>query len=292
MTMRRTISTVAKFDVSLRDGIQSAKHPELYTTETKQRILKTIIERHAPEAIEVGSFVSPRVLPIMADTEAVLEYGLKYAEKIGVPQNYYVLIPNTEQMVRAMKSPVINTHFKKYESTVNFSFVTSVSESFQRKNVRKSLEDTKYELNVLTNWMTHMWPTTMTKLYVSCINECPIEGKIDNFKVVKEIAEYNSLCEFDEICLSDTMGSLMPYDLSQILSALSRIPHLNGGKLSLHLHGFPGETRVRDLLKVAYAHNVRQLDVSAIDEGGCSVTMNKTKPNLTYGDIEQTLLLL
>jgi hydroxymethylglutaryl-CoA lyase len=275
---------VSLFDVSLRDGIQNTKNHEKYSTEAKKAILKTIIQTRAPESIELGSFVNSRVLPIMKDTEEVLKYGLEYAKLVGIPQNYYVLIPNIKQMTRALKSPVVINHVGRYKSSVNFSFIASTSESFQLKNAKMTLDTSRSELNVMTRWLSYFWPSAMTKLYVSCVNECPFEGKIANSIVAKEISAYNQFGEFDEICLSDTMGTLEPADLDEILSKLKHAPYLPIGKLSLHLHGFEGEPRVSDLLHVAQKRGIRQFDVSSINEGGCSVTMDDSniKPNLTY----------
>lgn len=279
------------FDVSLRDGIQSAKNAEKYTTENKKRILDKIIRERKPDAIEVGSYVSPKIMPIMEDTEKLLEYGLNQAKYTGIHQNFYVLVPNAKQMTRVVRSPVINKHIHKQYASINFSFITSISESFQKKNTNMSLEQTKLELGLMTRWLSHFWPMSMTKLYVSCINECPIEGPLNNAKVVTEIMEYNCLCDFDEICLSDTKGSLAPKDLDSILRGLSIIPYLPPGKLSLHLHGTANEERVRELLKVADKRGITQFDVSTIEEGGCSVTMGKngTKPNLTYETVTEAI---
>jgi hydroxymethylglutaryl-CoA lyase len=279
----KPVREVALFDVSLRDGIQSAKSAEKYTTEYKKRILETIIREKKPEFIEVGSFVSSRVLPIMADTEEVLQYGIEYAQKINKKQNYYVLVPNMKQLLRAAESPVLKQHINPLESPIHFSFITSVSESFQQKNIKKSILETKQELRQMTAWLDHFWPSAMKKLYVSCINECPIEGKISNDTIIEEIDEYNRLYHFDEICLSDTVGKLEPSVLDPLLYDLKQVPFLSLSKLSLHLHGKDSE-RIRDLLSISDIRGINRYDVSMIEEGGCSVTMGKenTQPNLTY----------
>ena len=278
---------VVLFDVSLRDGIQSAKSTEKYTTEYKKQLLETIIQTKKPDSIEVGSFVSSRVLPIMADTEEVLKHGLEYAHQINKKQNYYVLVPNMKQLLRAAESPVIKQHINPLESAIHFSFITSVSESFQQKNINKSLRETKQELKQMTSWLEQNWPSAMKKLYVSCINECPIEGKISHQTIVSEIDEYNRLYPFDEICLSDTVGKLEPAVLDPLLYALKQTPYLSLNKLSLHLHGKDSD-RIRDLLTISEIRGIHRYDVSMIEEGGCSVTMGKenTQPNLTYETVD------
>lgn len=283
---------VSLFDVSLRDGIQSAKSTEKYTTEYKKQLLETIIQTKKPDSIELGSFVSSRVLPIMADTEELLQHGIEYAHQINKKQNYYVLVPNMKQLLRAAESPVIQQHINPLESSIHFSFITSVSESFQQKNINKSLRETKSELKQMKAWLDHFCPSAMTKLYVSCIDECPIEGKISHQTIVSEIEEYNRFYHFDEICLSDTVGKLEPSVLDPLLYALKQIPFFSVNKLSLHLHGKDSE-RIRDLLTISDIRGIHKYDVSMIEEGGCSITMGKenTQPNLTYETVDSVFQL-
>jgi len=283
----KPVRPITLFDVSLRDGIQSAKSTEKYTTEYKKHMLETIIREKKPASIEVGSFVSPHVLPIMSDTEEVLQYGIEYAKKINKKQNYYVLVPSMKQLLRATESPVIKPHINTPDSPIHFSFITSVSNSFQQRNIHKTLSETKSELRQMTAWLDYYWPSAMKKLYVSCINECPIEGKIPNHTIIEEIADYNRLYHFDEICLSDTVGSLDPSELDLLLYNIKQIPFLYVNKLSIHLHGKDTD-RIKDLLLISDIRGINRYDVSMIEEGGCSVTMgkDKTKPNLTYEIID------
>jgi hydroxymethylglutaryl-CoA lyase len=54
------------FDVTLRDGLQSI--PKMYSLIEKKDMLCDIINTHKPAAIEIGSIVSPKILPQMANS--------------------------------------------------------------------------------------------------------------------------------------------------------------------------------------------------------------------------------
>jgi hypothetical protein len=57
----------------LRDGIQSA-NPLNYPTNLKLKLLQEICDQYNPPKMEIGSFVSPKVLPIMADTASIFHH--------------------------------------------------------------------------------------------------------------------------------------------------------------------------------------------------------------------------
>lgn len=87
---------VALRDTSLRDGLQSIART--VPTETKRAWLRGL---HAAglRAIEVGSFVPPRLLPQLADTDALV------ADAVGLPGlEVVVLVPNLRGAERALAS--------------------------------------------------------------------------------------------------------------------------------------------------------------------------------------------
>jgi pyruvate/oxaloacetate carboxyltransferase len=121
------------------------------------------------------------------------------------------------------------------------------------------------------------------KLYVSCINECPISGKINNDFIVNRILKLNKM-NVDNICLSDTCGTLNVDDFEYIVDACNFFG-LPSHKLSLHLHVKNGsEDIVEKIIHKALDKRIIDFDVSLLETGGCSVTMNTNQiaPNLSY----------
>jgi hydroxymethylglutaryl-CoA lyase len=271
------------FDVSLRDGLQGFSKYEqtLITLETKEKIYNNICSLHEPSNIEVGSVVNPKILPVMANSlQLFRNISLKnsqLSQTTSYSPKLYMLVPNKKGYDNAIENGV--THF---------SFLTAVSESFQKKNINKTLQETKNELrdiiNDITDKKTFYLPSELnTKLYISCINECPIEGKINNDIVVNEIIYYNKHTSVNELCLSDTCGSLLFEDFRYIIDKCIDLG-VDIEKISLHLHISDNIDNIRDIVHYSLDNNIIKFDVSSLTSGGCSVTMDqsKLKPNMSY----------
>jgi hydroxymethylglutaryl-CoA lyase len=254
------------FDVSLRDGIQSA-NPSTYSLSHKKQVFDKILTTHGPAHMEVGSIVSSKVLPIMSDSLDVYAYAKSKTEK-----RVFLLIPNMTSLKTALNAGVDGV-----------SFITSVSDNFQLKNTKKSLIQTKIDLNEMCYFTKTESPNTYIKLYISCINQCPISGKMNDDDVVREILCYTDNNHVSELCLSDTCGTLSYRSFKYIVDKLIsyRVPT---SKLSVHLHVNPNEKEnVVDILFYCFENGINKFDVSYLDEGGCVVTLgSNVKPNLTY----------
>jgi len=260
------------FDVSLRDGIQGAD-PLEYPTQRKLDILKYICNKYSPPKIEVGAFVSPKVLPIMSDTVKLFENMQEILKPEQMPE-IYALVPNKTGLLNAVRT-----------GFTNFSFITSVSNAFQVKNTMKNLLYKKIELQEMMEYIAKLSLPCKTKLYISCINECPIAGPIDRDFIIYEIlSSYGSSTEYDELCLSDTTGTLNLRDFEYITDGLIRFG-IPPSRISVHLHiNSENERDAKQILFACFKRKINKFDVSVILEGGCSVTMgkDKIKPNMTY----------
>ena len=67
---------------------------------------------------------------------------------------------------------------------------------------------------------------------------------------------------------------------------------ININNLSLHLHVKKNnENNVIEIIKEGFKLDLNKLDISCIDEGGCSVTMNKSElnSNLNYNLLNKLL---
>jgi len=267
------------FDVSLRDGLQSLTNYEqkLFTTKKKIDIYKTIVNYHNPKNIEIGSFVSKSLFPIFNDTPQLLSYAENNKHN-KLDLNHYTLVPNEEKIIEAINI-----------DAENFSFISSTSNSFQLKNTKMTLNENYEQLkNMMYIAKNDYSKLYNIKIYISCINECPIEGKIANDKVIEQINKIFDLGP-NKICLSDTCGTLDPDDYIDLLEKL-RIRNIHNNKFndslySLHLHVKPGmKKKVEEIIHISLSYGITDFDVSALNSGGCSVTMDKNMllPNLSY----------
>lgn len=266
------------FDVTLRDGLQGLSNEEQLKMKSLDKIILyyEIKQKHQPINMEIGSIVSSKILPIFKDSDSIYNY-IKYNELEPDERqiNNFILIPNETQF----------QNINKFNNLNCFSFITSVSESFQQKNTKMSIDTTFQQINNMMRILDDKSHHSKIKLYISCINECPIEGKIENNVVVENIIKFQKLNP-DILCLSDTCGTLNDNDLNIILSNLKeKIPTKYFKNISLHLHVKQGrENDVEKVIHKALDFGVCNFDVSNLKSGGCSVTINKSDlmPNLSY----------
>jgi hydroxymethylglutaryl-CoA lyase len=275
-------------DVSLRDGLQSLtiEHQRQISLDYKIKIYHEIVNNYSPINVEIGSIVSNKLLPVFNDTIEL--FG--YVEKVNIKNaniknaniknaninkpNHYLLIPCSDKLKKVIG----------LQNTPNFSFITSVSNSFQLKNTNKTLRQNISDLKTMLRMIDqpHLI-NSKTKLYVSCISECPIEGKIDKDEIVEHLLFYNSL-SVDTICLADTCGTLTLEDFSYIITTCIN-NNINPNKLSLHLHVKQGnEDTIESIIHYALSKHIIQFDVSMLDMGGCPTTLNRSQmlPNVSY----------
>jgi hypothetical protein len=265
----KSIGSPRPFDVSLRDGIQSIPihlHQN-YTTNEKMKIYNDIINQYNPESIEIGSLVSPKVLPVLGDSIELYNRCTSLDYKL----DHYLLVPSITKM-----STVIDLCCK------NISLITSVSEAFQLRNTKKDLVQTKKDISEIISKAINC----KIKLYISCIDHCPIVGKIPHDIICNEIMYYYKNFNLDNLCLSDTCGTLTNESFISIIDKCKSLG-LSYNSLSLHLHTDPkSETSIINTKQIIYSaldRKISRFDVSYLETGGCSVTMgSKTKPNLSY----------
>lgn len=270
-------------DVSLRDGIQSMA-AETMPTHKKIDLFHKIVDFGAVKNIEMGSLVSPKCYPIMNDVQTIYNYGAQYlenkepltemrlaadGEQCELP-DLYVLVPNKGNLIKGMKANI-----------KNFSFITSVSNSFQLRNVNKGLVDTNVEIISMIQCVTHhKYPSPYkVKLYISCVDHCPFEGKISNDVVIQEIVKH-SYYSFDELCLSDTCGKLTFKNYKHIIDECIDKYNINPERLSIHLH-VNNENRfnVENIIRYSLNRKIRRFDISMINGGGCSMTIKNKDLN-------------
>lgn len=255
------------FDVSLRDGLQGINKTDihLYSLNKKIQIYNQIISIYKPDCIEIGSIVSDKILPIMSDSIDLYNHFKHY-------NNNFLLVPSKSKI----SIPIQNNCF-------NISFITSVSEKFQLTNTKKTLSETYEEIIYMCKILKTTISNSNIKLYLSCINWCPISGQIPLDFILEQIKMYSNIELIDIICLSDTCGKLTCHTLNQLIYQMNKL-NIPMDKISLHLHiDTQRLDEIQSIFNIALNSHISHFDISILDVGGCSVTMgNNIKPNLSY----------
>ena len=265
------------FDVTLRDGLQSI--PKIYSLAEKMELGLDIVANRNPKAIEIGSVVSHKIVPQMRNT---LDFFQSFSASYGISNNLdiFVLTPNLK-----------NTQLAINNDVNNYSFITSVSNMFQKANTNLTICDTKIEIQNMIDLVKRTNEDNKIKLYISCFTECPIIGKADNYAIIPEIMYYyhthgEQICN---LCLSDTCGTLRFNDFKFIIDRLIE-KGVNLENFGLHLHQQVNNDNVKNIITYGMKNGISQYDVSYIPEvGGCSVTMKNPSGNIGYETIYECL---
>lgn len=242
-------------EVSPRDGLQN--EPVVLTTEAKVELVTRLVDAGA-RRIEAVSFAHPRLVPAMADAEAVMA---------GVPRvdgvSYIGLILNRRGLDRALPTGVDETNV-----------VVGVSDTFSRRNQNVGSDEAMdAALEVAVAAKAEGLATTVT---LSTVFGCPFEGEIDPDRV-HALTARAAIGEVDEICLADTIGVGTPDQVrgftaryrAEIGVASGHVPTLR-----YHFHN-TRNTAVANAY-AAVLDGVTVLDASAGGIGGCPFAPNAT----------------
>src|SRR5438105_8179660 len=234
-------------EVGMRDGLQSIA--EIMPTETKLAWLDAEYAAGVRE-IEVTSFVPPKLLPQLADAEAVVRHALTMP---GLTVS--ALIPNSRGAERGL---ALGVH--------EMNFVLSVSEGHNRSNVRRgtneSIEDFRRVVQLCRERGGEGRPRINCGLATSF--GCTIEGDVDEDRVRRiagEVAEAGA----DGIILADTVGYGQPAAIGRVFRRV--IADVAPLPVAAHFH----DTRGLGLAHVlaAFAAGCKAFDTSLGGLGAC-----------------------
>ena len=237
------VEQVEIFEVGPRDGLQNeARH---IATEDKVRLVD-LLSGAGYRRIECASFVSPKWVPQMADSDAVLA-GI--ARKDGV--SYAALTPNEKGFERAMAA--------KADEVAVFG---AASEGFSRANINASIEEGLARF-VPVMAQAQAWGISV-RGYVSCVVECPYDGSIAPQVVARVVAALRDMGCY-EVSLGDTIGQGRPEAVDRMLGAV--LQELPADRLAGHFHDTAG--RALENIDVALERGLRVFDASIAGLGGC-----------------------
>jgi hydroxymethylglutaryl-CoA lyase len=242
MTERRREPVILQ-EVGPRDGLQNEK--TILAPEARAEIINLLADAGLPR-IQIGSFVNPRLVPQMAETDKVFRH-LKIKDQV----RYSVLVLNRRGLQAALDAGL--RHVEVF---------VSASETHSMKNSNMTVSEALSQAQGMIDLaISHGVGVTAG---VMCALGCFYEGAVPVAQVMDIVAALEEHGP-TEICLADTAGMGRPEDVCALLSALlGKIP---AERISLHLHdthGF-GQANLMAGLEVG----VRRFDTSVAGLGGC-----------------------
>jgi hydroxymethylglutaryl-CoA lyase len=236
-------SSVRIVEVGPRDGLQNEPSP--VSVAARIALIEGLADAGC-KTIEAGSFVSPKWVPQMADTAAVLA-GLK--RKDGV--RYPVLVPNLQGLEAAEAA-----------NAKDISIFAAASESFSKKNINCSIAESLDRFRPVA--ARALEQERRLRGYVSCVLGCPYEGEIAPDAVARvSKALFEMGCE--EISLGDTIGTGTPLKAKRMIEAVAK--HVPMRQLAVHFHDTYGQALANILATLEMGIGV--VDSSVAGLGGC-----------------------
>jgi hydroxymethylglutaryl-CoA lyase len=240
MTLPASVRIV---EVGPRDGLQNESRP--VPLAVKVALVDALSEAGLP-AVEAGSFVSPKWVPQMADSAAVMAAIRRYPGT-----DYPVLVPNLQGLEQALAA-----------EAREIAVFAAASESFSRRNINCSIADSLDRFAPVVDKARAAG--LRVRGYVSCVLGCPYEGDVAPAAVAEVAARLTAMGCY-EISLGDTIGTGTPGKAQSLVDAVAaRVPV---ERLAAHFHDTYGQALAN--IFAVLEKGVAVVDASVAGLGGC-----------------------
>ncbi len=251
MVTMAPLPRITVYEVGPRDGLQN--EARVVPTDDKLRFIQLLADAGLSR-IEATSFVSPRWIPALADAAEVVA---RLPARPGLA--YGVLVPNEKGLQRLLD---VRGRPGASAAQVDAAVFLSASETHNRKNVNKTVEETFAAFDAVV--APALAAGVRVRGYVSTAWGCPYEGAVDPGRVVA-IAERLLAMGCYQVSLGDTIGVGTPSQTRRLLDLLLR--GTPPERLALHMHDTRG-TALANVL-VGLEAGLTTFDASVGGLGGC-----------------------
>jgi hydroxymethylglutaryl-CoA lyase len=217
--------------------------------------------------IDAVSFVSPKAVPQMADSEEVLK-------ELDPPDDVEIIgiVVNEKGAVRAIETKAVST----------LGFPYSISETFLRKNQNQSPEESLEELEKIQKKADDAGLEVV--VYISMAFGNPY-GDLWNPEEVLEAIAPMEVDSLRMISLADTVGMASPQQISDVVGAvMTKYDYL---EIGAHLHSRPEHAAEKIL--AAYNAGCRRFDSALGGLGGCPFAQDALVGNIATERVIETL---
>lgn len=217
--------------------------------------------------IDAVSFVSPKAVPQMADSEAVLK-------ELDPPDDVEIIgiVVNEKGAQRAIDTQAV--------STVGFPY--SISETFLRKNQNQSPEEALDELEKVQKKADDAGLGVVVYISMAFGNPYGDPWSVDEVTDALDLLEAEDL---HMISLADTVGLATTQQISDLVGAvLNKYDYLDVG---VHLHSRPDKAAEKVL--AAYDAGCRRFDSALGGLGGCPFAQDALVGNIPTEKVIEAL---
>ncbi len=246
-----------------RDAMQGIK--EWIPTEKKIAYINKLLEVGF-DTIDFGSFVSPKAIPQMKDTAAVLK-GLDLSSTVS---ELSVIVANQRGANDAVQ----------HDEITYLGYPFSISETFQLRNTNSTIEESLDRVKAIQELcIAH---NKKLVIYISMGFGNPY-GDEWNFEIVQKWVDELVKLGIKIFSLSDTIGVSNPETIRYLFSNL--IPAYEGIEFGAHLHTQPHNWKEK--VQAGYESGCIRFDGALRGYGGCpmakdDLTGNMATENMTH----------
>ena len=237
-----------------RDAMQGL--PNFINTDTKVTYLNALLQVGF-DTLDCGSFVNPKIIPQMADTDLVLKRLNMTETKLSV------IVANERGAASAVE----------FDEVTYLGFPFSVSETFQMRNANATIEDSLKTVGTIIELCEKHNKKFMTYLSMGFGN--PYGDPWDAGIVVHWIKKLQEVGA-NYFSLSDTVGVSNPESIQMLISKITgEFADLNFG---CHFHTRPDEWKEK--IETAYNAGCHRFDGALKGFGGCPMANDKLVGNM------------
>jgi len=235
-------------EVGPRDGLQNCK--SIMPTQSKKDWISALAATGIRE-IEVGSFVSPRLLPQMQDTAEIVQHARTLPDL-----EVAVLVPNLKGAELAIAA-----------GADKITLPLSVSETHSIRNIRRTHAQVIAEAEEISKLIKCL-PKSRRPHFEGSLSTafgCTLEGQISQDTILT-CAEKLMQAGCDEVGLSDTTGYADPRAVKHMIRAVKKVVGIDN-LTGVHLHNTRGLGLANAL--AAFEEGITTFDASLGGLGGC-----------------------
>jgi hydroxymethylglutaryl-CoA lyase len=240
-----------------RDAMQGIKS-HFISTEAKANYINSLL-KVGFDTIDFGSFVSPKAIPQMRDTAAVLAR----LDLSQTTSKLLAIVANVRGAIDAVQ----------FEEIDYLGYPFSISENFQMRNTHKTIHQSIDALKEILTIANNANKEVVAYLSMGFGNPY---GDPWNVEIVSEWTEKLSGMGVKILSLSDTIGSSTPDVISHLFSNL--IPTYPAIEFGAHLHTSP--SLWHEKVHAAFHAGCKRFDGAIKGYGGCPMAKDELTGNM------------
>jgi hydroxymethylglutaryl-CoA lyase len=249
-----------------RDAMQGLA--QIVTTEHKVQYINALL-KVGFDTIDVGSFVSPRAVPQLADTVEVLNQ----IDLSQTSSKLLTIVANAQGAKRAAE----------FDEVTYLGYPFSISETFQIRNTNATIAESENRLRDIQEICVAK--NKKLVVYISMGFGNPYGDAWSPALVTDWTLRLREKLKVDIFSISDTVGAASPAMIQEVFSAI--MPFAEGIEIGAHLHAMPNEWQEK--VQATLDAGCFRIDGAINGLGGCPFAADKLTGNLPTEQLVQWL---